>query len=136
MAQADFNNLAKFFRERGIPHRFMGYGQSLLLGYDVDPRQIREIPEAVEYVRWWAHCAGMDDFETANRLVGTQSEIFRSGRGPHGLMWLCSCGVFGDEIPAVSTRRNHPDGGALVMKTPVVVLAFNCCRRQPSQDRL
>jgi hypothetical protein len=71
-----------------------------LLGYDQDPREIWEIPEAARYVRWWAQYAGMDDYDEADRWLGASSVIGRSDL-PHGIAgigFLAACGVFGDEI--------------------------------------
>ena len=39
-----------------------------LSGYDDDPREIWQIPEAVRFVQWWARYAGVDDLETARRV--------------------------------------------------------------------
>ena len=81
-----------------------------LLGYDQDPREIWEIPEACGYVRWWATYAGMDDIETADRLVGTQSAIIAAGVAApnHGLAFLAGCGVFGEEMRQFSLTGVTP----------------------------
>jgi hypothetical protein len=70
-----------------------------LLGYDEDPREIWEIPEAARYVRWWAKYTGMDDLKTADRFFGTQSAIGNSGISvaTSGMGFLMACGVFGEE---------------------------------------
>jgi hypothetical protein len=71
-----------------------------LLGYDQDPREIWEIPEAARYVRWWAQYAGMGDLETADGWLGAGSAIGQSDL-PHstaGMGFLAACGVFGGEI--------------------------------------
>ena len=70
-----------------------------LLGYDEDPRPIWEIPEAARYVRWWAHYAGLDDFEVANRLIGEDLATAQLGLGASGsnIGLLAACGVFGPE---------------------------------------
>ena len=67
-----------------------------VLGYDQDPRELWEIPEAARYVRWWARYAGMDDYGTADRLVGSGSPM-READQFLGLGLLAACGVFGDQ---------------------------------------
>jgi hypothetical protein len=59
-----------------------------LLGYDEDPREIPEIPEAAKYVRKWAHYAGLTDLDTA-----AGSPI-----GMAGAAFLAACGAFGEDI--------------------------------------
>ncbi len=60
-----------------------------LLGYDDDPREIPEIPEAATYVRLWVSYAGFsDDMEAA---AG-------SAIGKVGAMFLAACGAFGEDI--------------------------------------
>jgi hypothetical protein len=61
-----------------------------LSGYDDDPREIWGIPEAVRFVQWWAHYAGMDDFETARRVFGSDEYMC--------LGFLAMCGVFGEKL--------------------------------------
>jgi hypothetical protein len=61
-----------------------------LSGYGDDPRELWDVPEVVRFVNWWAGYAGMDDFETAHRILGADPMMCM------GL--LASCGVFGEEI--------------------------------------
>jgi hypothetical protein len=79
------------------PHALFNWSLS---GYDNDPREIWEIPEAVRFVRWWAEYAGMDDFETASRVFGSDPLMCVGG--------LAACGVFGEEV-----RRRVIEGATL-----------------------
>jgi hypothetical protein len=84
----------------------------MLLGFDEDPREIWDIPEAARYVRWWARFSGMNDLATAERYaldapeVGVASLNIQSIAGSNvGL--LAACGVFGDEMKATALRGHR-----------------------------
>jgi hypothetical protein len=89
-----------------------------LLGYNEDPREIWNIPEAARYVRWWARFADMNDLKTAERYVldapdiGVTSLNIKS-IAESNVAFLAACGVFGDEMKT-SVLRNH--------KPPIVAL--------------
>jgi hypothetical protein len=72
-----------------------------LLGFDQDPRELWEIPEAARYIRWWARFAGIDSEETACRLLGQDSPNGTTFYGAATLVMLSGCGVFGDELKQV-----------------------------------
>jgi hypothetical protein len=80
-----------------------------LTGYDQDPREVWEIPEAARYVRWWAAYAGMDDFEVADSLIGSKSP---NSKDPllcgAGVSFLAACGAFGEEIKRQSLAGFAP----------------------------
>jgi hypothetical protein len=59
-----------------------------LAGYDSDPRELWDIPEAAGYVRLWAHLAGLD----INSAPTALHEI--------SLSLLAACGVFGETAQA------------------------------------
>jgi hypothetical protein len=75
-----------------------------LFGYDDDPRDIWEFPEAVRYVGWWARYAGMDNFETAQRLLEPPPGREHSP----ALGFLAACGVFGEEAKRVALNDWSP----------------------------
>jgi hypothetical protein len=59
-----------------------------LAGYDSDPRELWNIPEAAGYVRLWARLAGLD----TNSAPAALHEI--------SLSLLAACGVFGETAKA------------------------------------
>jgi hypothetical protein len=73
-----------------------------MLGYDQDPREIWEIPEAAEYVCWWAKDAGMDDPQEADRWLGDV------GGSSAGMGFLAGCGAFGEELKHEALRFVSP----------------------------
>jgi hypothetical protein len=75
-----------------------------VLGYDDDPRDIWEFPDAVRYVGWWARYAGMDNFETAKRLL----EPLPGREHSSALGFLAACGVFGEEAKRVALNDWSP----------------------------
>lgn len=84
-----------------------------LLGYNEDPREIWNIPEAARYVRWWARFAGMDNPETVERYILDASEVRLAIFGDQTLAAynigiLAACGVFGDEVKAHALRGHKP----------------------------
>jgi hypothetical protein len=80
-----------------------------LLGYNDDPREIWEFPDARRYVRWWARFAGMDDIATANRWVGASSMVGRTlPQGAGGIGFLAACGVFSKELQQQALRDYKP----------------------------
>ena len=86
-----------------------------VLGYDEDPREICDIPEAARYVRWWARFAGMNGIETAERyllddpLVDVNLAVL-GNTSPAGALigFLAACGVYGDEMKAHAVRNLKP----------------------------
>ena len=66
-------------------------------GYDDDPREIYEIPEAVNYVQAWARAVGLDDEEKAAR-------IFDNEHTADCLFVLRACQVFGSRTIKVGDR--------------------------------
>jgi hypothetical protein len=82
-------------------------------GYDQDPRNIWEVPEAARYVRWWARYAGVDNIGEAYRFFGPNSKAAALGPVGNGLGFLAACGVFGEEIEQKGTRRSSFDAEAL-----------------------
>lgn len=76
-----------------------------MLGFDEDPREIGDIPEAARYVRWWARFAGMNSIEAAERYVldAADADIkleSLNGASPaaYNIGILAACGVFGEEV--------------------------------------
>src|SRR5215475_9518434 len=63
-------------------------------GYDDDPRQIWEIPEAAAYVRTWAQLVGITSPEAAEQAFRPPDNDFERG-ATIGLLDLCC--VFGDK---------------------------------------
>jgi hypothetical protein len=74
-----------------------------LAGYDDDPRDIWEIDDAVRYVGWWARHAGMNDFDTAERLLGVPGFEHSSSLG-----FLAACGVFGEGAKQAALKDWSP----------------------------
>jgi hypothetical protein len=68
-----------------------------LSGYDEDPRELWELPEAARYVRWWARFAGMDDPATASHFLD-----------PEGMTFLAVCGAFGEELQREALAVQKP----------------------------
>lgn len=67
-------------------------------GYDTDPREIYDIPEAREYIRLWAMDAGLGDWRTAIKIPWDPDSSL-------GILQLC--GVFGPDSPI---KCNTPSG--------------------------
>jgi hypothetical protein len=72
-----------------------------MLGFDEDPRQICEVPEAVRFVRWWARYAGMDDGQEAERYIADAVD----DSATRNVAFLAACGVYGDELKARALRN-------------------------------
>jgi hypothetical protein len=82
-------------------------------GYNEDPREIWDIPEAARYVRWWAHFAGMNDPGIVERYVldAPDDRLAMLNDNPMAAMniaLLAACGVFGDEMKAIVLRNLKP----------------------------
>jgi hypothetical protein len=77
-------------------------------GYNNDPREIWEIVDAARYVRRFARAAGLDDFEAADRWLGSGSPGAHIPQIGGGLGFLAACGVFGDELKQVALRAHKP----------------------------
>jgi hypothetical protein len=77
-----------------------------VLGYSADPRELWEFSDVCRYVCWWARFAGMDDINTANRLIGMESPMRAI---PHlatsGVSFLAACGVFGEALRQHALRN-------------------------------
>jgi hypothetical protein len=74
-----------------------------LIGYDEDPREIWELPDATRYVRLWARLAGIhspDDIPHAELVAGT------------GLLgFLAACGCFGESLKRTTLEQFRHDYG-------------------------
>ena len=69
-----------------------------LLGYDEDPREVWEIPEAARYVRWWAQYTGIaDNIDSGHHFLG-----------PTGVAFLAGCGVYGDDLKREALSNHVP----------------------------
>jgi hypothetical protein len=68
-----------------------------LAGWDHDPRELGDIPEAADYVRRWARFAGIT-------LQSTTALVSAGKTQPDTLGLLAACGVFRRRYP---TRRNR-----------------------------
>jgi hypothetical protein len=84
-----------------------------LLGFDEDPREIWDIPEAARYVRWFARFAGMDDIKAAERYVLASPDAKLASLNDHSVAesnvgFLAACGVYGDEMKAYTLRNHKP----------------------------
>ena len=85
-----------------------------MLGFDEDPRQIHEVPEAARYVRWWARFAKMNDEKTVEQYLVDQADAacFEAWGGSTAaeanVGLLASCGVFGNEAKAHVLRGQSP----------------------------
>lgn len=109
----------------------------IIPGYDHDPRELWDIPEAADYVRRWAHHAGMDDLDVADDYLGPLSAIGQTHQQlAHGnLGFLAACGVFGDEnkakalagfksglpVKLVSEPEQFPTGLPLFELSPSII---------------
>lgn len=71
-----------------------------LLGYDADPREIWEIPDAAQYVRLWARLAGLNHPRDVkvNLVVG-------------GVGFLGACGCWGEAYRQEVIRRYRAQWG-------------------------
>jgi hypothetical protein len=58
-----------------------------LAGYDDDPRNLWEIPEAAGHVCRWARFVGLRTLDDAFRYLSEQQ-----------VGWLAACGAFGEEV--------------------------------------
>ncbi len=68
-------------------------------GYDDDPREIYQIPEACEYIKLWAKASGFDDWRTAIGVPWADAAF---------LALLQLSGVFGSDSPIeVRTETMH-----------------------------
>jgi hypothetical protein len=80
-----------------------------VLGYSADPRELWEFPDVCRYVRQWARFAGMDDIDTANRLVGMESPLRAMPYlAASGMGFLAACGVFGEAMRQHALRNHRP----------------------------
>jgi hypothetical protein len=84
-----------------------------LFGYDDDPREVWEFPEARRYVRQWARFAGLDDPVTADCWLGTgqgrlDKPVSLGTYEGSGLAFLGVCGVFGEEVQQAVLRNSKP----------------------------
>lgn len=68
-------------------------------GYDDDPREIYDIPECRDYIRQWAHEAGLSDWRVAITVP------WDVALGNLGILQLC--GVFAADSPIIV---NTPSG--------------------------
>jgi hypothetical protein len=68
-------------------------------GYDDDPREIYDIPEARDYIRQWAHDAGLSRWQDAIKVPWEESL--------DNLGVLQLCGTFTDDSPI---KVNTPMG--------------------------
>ena len=59
-------------------------------GYDDDPRELYDIAETRDYIRQWAHAAGLADWREAATVRWQPPECL-------GILQLC--GVFADDSP-------------------------------------
>ena len=84
---------AKAFRRLGAD-----YGPVVIVvdGYDDDPRELWDIPEAADYVRLWTRLVGIRTLANARRRQIVETSV--------GL--LAACRVFGDEV-AVQVPTKH-----------------------------
>jgi hypothetical protein len=71
---------------------------------DDKKRSARGTPAHKNYMRLWAHHAGMDDPATAWRILGPGSPSWR--RAHFDLLSMAMCGVFGDESGELA-RKGH-----------------------------
>ena len=79
-----------------------------LIGYDQDPREIWEIVDAARYVRWFARAAGLDDIDTAIRLLGPDSPGGQVSTLVGAIGFLAACGVFGEDAKRDALRNLKP----------------------------
>lgn len=77
------------------PNATVGF---MIGGYDDDPREIYDIPEAREYIRLWAIDAGLTDWREAVKVRWEPNYCI-------GILQLC--GVFADDSPI---KVNTPTG--------------------------
>lgn len=65
-------------------------------GYDDDPRELYDIPEAAAYIRAWAHRAGIGDWREAIKVPWEP--------GGSSLAMLQECHTFADDSPIRVTK--------------------------------
>jgi hypothetical protein len=106
LTKDEARNCAAMWREATRRYPKAGFN-ICLLGYDQDPREVWEFPDAARYVRWWARFAGMDDPEVANRYLGTGSPVLgnMSEIAQAGMGFLAACGCFGEQFKQIALRN-------------------------------